>query len=204
MTLILSYLLYSNFETYAQKRFHQKLSGHLVVYARDRDPVDTLIIRDRHENTNLTCFGIKSFETINRFYILLWDILAQLSDASLKYIETRDDDDDYERNEQTIIAMYGTKIVYTLDDLIQIEYYKEQKQFMMFNLKKQRIDCGVVIELSHVIELVDYMSKRFHFYNFLSHETNMYMYDEFFSKKNILIKIVIYLYSKNTNTHTHM
>ena len=146
--------------------------------------MDTLIIRDRRENINLTCFGIKSFEMIKRFYILLWDILAQIIDASLKYIEIRDDgDDDCTRNEQTVrIAKYGTKIIYTLADLIQIEYYKEQNQFAMFNLKKKQIiiDCGVLLQLRDVIELVDYMYKRFHFYKFLNYETNMYMHDEFF------------------------
>ena len=178
--MIFSYLLYSNFESYTLKRFHQRLSDHLVVYARDVDAMDTLIIRDLRENTNFTCFGIKCFEMISRFYVLLWDILARVNDVSLKYIETRDDD--CARNEQTvIITKYGTEIVYTLDDLIQIEYYKEQNQFTMFNLKRRRIiDCGVLLELRDVIELVDYMCKRFHFHNFLNYETNMYMYDEFF------------------------
>ena len=182
MALIISYLFYSNFEGYAQKPiFYQKLSDHLVVYARDGDSMDTLIIRDRRENTNLTCFGIKSFEMIKRFYVLLWGILAQINDASLKYIETRDDDDCVGNEQTVLITKYGTKIVYTLADLIQIEYYKKQSQFAMFNLKKQRtIDCGVLLELRDVIELVDYMCKRFHFYNFLNYETNMYMYDEFF------------------------
>ncbi len=163
MALIISYLLYSNFESDMREYhpFHRKLSEHVAVYGRYGDAHDTLIIRDQHENINFRCFGVKSFEIINRFYVLLWDILAQLSDSSLKYIETIDGAVDYERNEQTVNTKYGTKVVFTLDDEIQIDYYKEQKQFLMYNLKNQRIDCGVVLELSQVIELVDYISKRF-------------------------------------------
>lgn len=107
MAMIFSYLLFSNFESYTLKHFHQRLSKQLIVYARDCDALDTLIIRDLRENTKLTCFGIKSFEMISRFYVLLWDILARVNDVSLKYIETRDDD--CVRNEQTvIITKYGT------------------------------------------------------------------------------------------------
>ena len=182
MALILSYLLYSNFESDMRefRPFHRKLSEHVAVYGRYGDAHDTLIIRDQHENTNFRCFGVKSFEIINRFYLLLWDILAQLSDSSLKYIETRDDAVDYGRIEQTINTKYGTKVVFTLDDEIQIEYYKEQKQFLMYNLKNQRIDCGVVLELRQVIELVDYISKRFNFCNFINGESNVYIDDNFF------------------------
>ena len=85
--------------------FHQKLSDYLVVYARVKDPDDTFVIRDNWGNIRFRCFGVKSFEIINRFYILLWDILVQnrlrLSekDSSLKYIETKDGIDDYGRNE---------------------------------------------------------------------------------------------------------
>ena len=91
--------------------FHRKLSEHVAVYGRYGDAHDTLIIRDQHENTNFRCFGVKSFEIINRFYVLLWDILAQLSDSSLKYIETRDGAVDYGRNEQTVNTKYGTKVI---------------------------------------------------------------------------------------------
>ena len=179
MALILSYLLYSNFESDMReyRPFYQKLSEHLAVYRRYGAAHDTLIIRDLHENR---CFGVKSFEIINRFYVLLWDILAQLSDSSLKYIETRDGAVDYGRNEQTVNTKYGTKIIFTLDDEIQIEYYKEQNQFLMYNLKDQRIDCRVVLELSHVIELANYISKRFNFCNFIKGESNVYIADNFF------------------------
>ena len=192
MTFTESNLLYSCFDTefnmQEYRPFHQKLSDHLVVYARVNDPGDTFIIRNNHENTHFTCFGVKTFDTINRFYVLLWDIIVrnrvQLSekDIPLKYIETRDGTVDFSRNGQIINTKYGIKTIYTLDDEIQIEYYREQNQFMMYNLKNQLIDCGVILDLRHVIELVDYLSTRFNLCNFLKRECvpNVYLYDEFF------------------------
>ena len=192
MALVFSYLLYPSLDTefnmQEYRPFHQKLSDHLVVYSRVKDPDDTIIIRDNDENTRFACFGVKTYDTISRFYVLLWDIIVrnrvQLSekDTPLKYIETRDTTVDFSRNGQIINTKYGIKTIYTLDDEIQIEYYEEQNQFIMYNLKNQQIDCGVILELRHVIELVDYLSTRFNFCNFLKRECvpNVYLYDDLF------------------------
>ena len=195
MALICSYILYSNFESefnmQEYRPFYQKLSNQIVVYARASDPNDTFIIRDIQKNTRLNCFGVKSLETVRQFYNLLWDIFVQnrvrlsRQDSSFKYIETRKANDDYEGNEQNVTTKYGSKIIYTLLDEIQIEYYKEYNQFTLYNMKNRRIDCGVILDLINIVELVDYLSKRFDIFNFLVYDCipNVYMYDEFFKIK---------------------
>ena len=192
MALICSYLLYSNFETEFNNQeyrpFYRKLSNQMVVYARVTDPNDTFVIRDTQKNTSLCCFGVKLMENIRQFYNLVWDIIVQnrirlsRDHSSIKYIVPREGIEECGEYEQNVTTKYGTKIVYSLLDEIQIEYHKEFNQFTMYNLKNQRIDCGVVLELSHLLELVDYLSCRFDIFNFLVYECNptMYVYDEFF------------------------
>ena len=51
MGLMISYLLYSNFDSDMQKPFHQIRSEDLVVFERSGDPYDTMNIREQHTKT---------------------------------------------------------------------------------------------------------------------------------------------------------
>ena len=56
----------------------------------------------------------------------------------------------------------------------------EDKAFALLNIKKDQVDCGVVLDLQDIMELCFYLHKRFKFYNFIHHTVNKYDYDNFF------------------------
>ncbi len=116
---------------------------------------------------------MKGAEKIFKVYTALWDLLMYKKtllsklEASLKNMKGRDyargdPGNELEENKDSVE-------VTVTDANVRVTLYKYEASFTLCNFKKnEQVDSGVILDLSSMLDLCDYLLKRYKFYNSLN------------------------------------
>ncbi len=173
-------------ENIVNKKHFKELSPGLYAFGRDEDAEDTLVVRDLYASDHYIVFGVKGVDKILKIHTAIWDMISVKKelllplDDNLKHVQSRD----YARYE------VGNKLKETESSVeievtgtnVRITLYKKETTFTIFNLKSDgQVNCGIIMNLENILELCNYLQKRFNFYNFLECNcVNIYCNDDFF------------------------